>query len=598
MAESEIKAVPVPLYSKISIRNPSLGFPTNGTTGWNDAFSSNGWLETAATAGDDGSLFVKRPAFSALNSSILASGPGRGFVIMGPTQAIYAVIGSYLYLFTVSGSGGTVGPLGTSTGNVYSVTMPTGLGVSAGAVFQDGTYIYGLSNFGTPIFNTYRQWVSYTATFSGTTVTIPGTSISYYVNDPVVFTTTGTLPSPLVSGNTYYIVSVGGVNTFSISASPGGTAITFSGAGTGTHTMTRQGFDYASTTALGTFFAPGIVELDNVVYVAVGNRVYNSDPLTNQQLAYPGQAANFSPNNYITSSSDYGSIVGITSYLNYIVAFHQNTVDFFYNAGNPTGPANLGSILSPYASARVTVGCVNGATIANGPNTVFWIGSNNGSGLSAYMFNGLTPQQISNPYVDRFLDADGCTTAFCWYQQVFGHKLYFVNLFNQNVTLVYDMTVQDWYIWTYYNSITNGVLPITAATGLNVTIYGYLTLSQTNGWVYSMNKNVYNDFFNSSQTSIYFSSQTDRLDFGTNQPKFFGRWELVCDQTPLSDAVAIYTSDNDAQTWQGPRLVDPSLTRPRLYQNGSSSDRVWQVIYLGNQAMRFDNFEVDVSANR
>lgn len=56
---------------------------------------------------------------------------------------------------------------------------------------------------------------------------------------PVVFTSTGTLPAALTSGVTYYVLAAGLVTgAFEIAATPGGTAINFADAGTGTHTAT------------------------------------------------------------------------------------------------------------------------------------------------------------------------------------------------------------------------------------------------------------------------------------------------------------------------------------------------------------------------
>jgi hypothetical protein len=58
---------------------------------------------------------------------------------------------------------------------------------------------------------------------------------------PVVFATTGALPTGLTAGTTYYVVAAGITSTtFSVSATPGGAAINTTGAGSGTHTATSQ----------------------------------------------------------------------------------------------------------------------------------------------------------------------------------------------------------------------------------------------------------------------------------------------------------------------------------------------------------------------
>lgn len=61
-----------------------------------------------------------------------------------------------------------------------------------------------------------------------------------YANAPVVFTTTGTLPTGLSPNTTYYVSVVSGMtaNTFSVSATPGGASIATSSAGSGVHTAT------------------------------------------------------------------------------------------------------------------------------------------------------------------------------------------------------------------------------------------------------------------------------------------------------------------------------------------------------------------------
>lgn len=59
-------------------------------------------------------------------------------------------------------------------------------------------------------------------------------------NTPVVFTTTGALPTGLTAGTTYYVKTVSDANSFTVSATPGGTAVDTSSAGSGVHTATSQ----------------------------------------------------------------------------------------------------------------------------------------------------------------------------------------------------------------------------------------------------------------------------------------------------------------------------------------------------------------------
>jgi hypothetical protein len=87
---------------------------------------------------------------------------------------------------------------------------------------------------------------SWTPVSKGATVTIsnasPGVvtlaSHGFVANDPVVFSTTGSLPTGLTAGTKYYVKTVLTGNTFTVSATAGGAAINTSSAGSGTHSVT------------------------------------------------------------------------------------------------------------------------------------------------------------------------------------------------------------------------------------------------------------------------------------------------------------------------------------------------------------------------
>jgi hypothetical protein len=60
-----------------------------------------------------------------------------------------------------------------------------------------------------------------------------------------MFTSTGTLPAPLVPGQTYYVISAGlTTNAFEIAATPGGSAINTTTAGSGTFTASALAAPY------------------------------------------------------------------------------------------------------------------------------------------------------------------------------------------------------------------------------------------------------------------------------------------------------------------------------------------------------------------
>lgn len=60
------------------------------------------------------------------------------------------------------------------------------------------------------------------------------------VGTPVVFSTTGSLPTGLLPGVTYYVAGTPATNTFSVAATPGGSTIATTSVGSGTHTARAQ----------------------------------------------------------------------------------------------------------------------------------------------------------------------------------------------------------------------------------------------------------------------------------------------------------------------------------------------------------------------
>lgn len=60
------------------------------------------------------------------------------------------------------------------------------------------------------------------------------------VNDAVVFTTSGSLPTGILAGTTYYVIATGlTADAFQVSATAGGSAVNTSGSQSGTHTLTK-----------------------------------------------------------------------------------------------------------------------------------------------------------------------------------------------------------------------------------------------------------------------------------------------------------------------------------------------------------------------
>lgn len=117
---------------------------------------------------------------------------------------------------------------------------------------------------------------SYTATVTGaptTTITAAGNDFNVY--DPVQLTTTGTLPAPLALSTTYWIVLDSG-DDLQLSATSGGSAITFTDGGSGTHTITCTRQHPTDNVIRNGIFSGGASAQSIMAFAGTGNLITNN----------------------------------------------------------------------------------------------------------------------------------------------------------------------------------------------------------------------------------------------------------------------------------------------------------------------------------
>lgn len=135
--------------------------------------------------------------------------------------------------------------------------IPAGQGSSF--VFQtngQGTMYLRIAGAPSGLASTVQVSEARAATTVAATVTIsnasPGviswTNHGLSINQPVVFATTGALPTGLTAGTTYYVIAAGyTANAFEVATTPGGTAINTSSAGSGTQTATTTSVEWTNS---------------------------------------------------------------------------------------------------------------------------------------------------------------------------------------------------------------------------------------------------------------------------------------------------------------------------------------------------------------
>jgi len=103
---------------------------------------------------------------------------------------------------------------------------------------------------------------TYTVTITNATpAVVTATGSSYPPGTPIVFSTTGTLPSPLAVNTVYYVASTSPTptaNTFGVSTTVGGTGIATTTAGSGVHTVTVPLASTTSGSSIVTIYDTGL----------------------------------------------------------------------------------------------------------------------------------------------------------------------------------------------------------------------------------------------------------------------------------------------------------------------------------------------------
>lgn len=184
--------------------------------------------------------------------------------------------------------------------------------------------------------------------------------------------------------------------------------------------------DYPATTVF------GVAYLDGTVYVMDAKGViYGSDLL---------DPLSWNALNFITANAEADTGVAIARQLDNIIAFKETSIEFFYDAANPTG-----SPLARQPNALLEVGCASASSIAYSDNTLFFMSQHKQRGRSVMKFTGTTPAQVSTPWIDRILDADDLSTIYSFVVRLNGHVFYFLTLRSSGITLVYDDIMGEWH---------------------------------------------------------------------------------------------------------------------------------------------------------
>lgn len=335
--------------------------------------------------------------------------PVRGMLVFG--DFLYCVHRSTVYKVNNAASVETLGTIGTTTGRVGLACNGQQLMVVDGSTTG---YVYEIAD-------------QATVTIS---VASPGeitwTAHGLPANAAVKFTTTGALPTGITAGTEYYVKTVVDADTFTITATPGGSAINTSGTQSGTHTGQS-----VLTTVTDTDY-PGLTTVDFLDgyflgHVAGTGKFYVS-------ASYDGMS--WDALDFATAESNPDNLKSVFVDRGYAILSGDYTTEFWGNTGAADFPfGRIGS--------AVEVGGVGPWSIAKIGDSVAFVGQNRLGESQVYYFNGSQPTVISTHDIDRILNnatSLNGSTAFSFMTN--GHSFYCINVNGE--TWAYDFKTALW----------------------------------------------------------------------------------------------------------------------------------------------------------
>jgi len=159
--------------------------------------------------------------------------------------------------------------------------------------------------------------------------------------------------------------------------------------------------------------------LNGYIFVVVDGDIYNSD------LDLPDS---WNTSDFISTEIYPDSVVALAKYKNYLVAFGQNTIEFFYDAANVSG-----SPLARQEGVIHNIGCVGQSLVADLEDRIYWVSQTSSQNYSVWTLENFKVTKVSSPEVDTWL-TNGLTQYGLAIQNVFNYL--FIFLFRLNGRLM------------------------------------------------------------------------------------------------------------------------------------------------------------------
>ena len=596
---------------------PFVGTANNrGYLNTKDYLLLNAFIEKSA----HGSYVVKRPAWNLKKAMTLTN--ARGFTFCQAHSLFYAVFADALYSISAD----------LLTATEISRKTPTSVTWSAPAA-GTFTFIFAAAHgfiVGQQVKSSGISPAAYTNVF-----TVAAVSTTTIANDTFTVTGVGADPgassgatkrvSPILTdtGKIYFEQAKNGTAQVVMLQVPKGTYSSqlFMIAAAGAVTKVTSA-NYP-TTGIG---AP--VVIDGYVFTLAENTALSLHEIHNCVLETP---LTYNALDYISAEMRPDAGVTLARHHNQLVCFKEYSIEFFYDAKNPTG-----SPLSRITQQTQAIGCASAASVVNIGNTIAFLSRTQNGGLGVHVIIGGQTQKVSTLFIDKILASvesivfSGLVDAF--YLSYEGHDFYVLSFegvqgTNQGIfgigvfgiavfglgtglstfkrTLVCDMSAQppEWAEWSTLDAVTSqqssffGGYAVSGPHVSNMQDYtNSLIMSRATGDIYEMSPAPVGSTspanYSDGGTVITVNIITENIKLGIN--KSISKLEVIGDRQTITSNLSISYSDDDYQTFSAPRTVSLQgrafLNRLGMTRSGY---RAFKYTYTAEAPLRLESFVIE-----
>ncbi len=316
-----------------------------------------------------------------------------------------------------------------------------------------------------------------------------------------LFTTLGTSPGRglfandfrlfAVAGNTYYEIFQDGSTHNRGTLAGGTTPVTFFPNGNQVFLVTgQQGYLDTGTALLGP--ADGIPAAQSGAFL--DGYFLAVQPQSNRfQVSDLNNGKNWDPANFGVKEGYPDHIITSLATGKYIYLFGSQTMEVWYDAGNPTG-----SVFSPYPGVLFEIGCAAlWSPAADNEGGLFWLGQDSRGPGIVWRAQGLgAPQRVSNHAVEFAIQEYARTSTiadavgYCY--QEGGHAFYVLSFPTADSTWVFDARSGQWHERCYWDPVRS--VPKAILGRYHAYAFGkHFVQDPRNGKVYEQSMDLYDD---------------------------------------------------------------------------------------------------------